>query len=615
MFSFPPRPPRTTQTTYAGEQKAAEKQAAVEFSNTSRVISKRLRRRAAAGDQAGVRKATRDLEQHKANKVAFIESKKNQILGTVNMNVGGTPSSSLSTPAPGNIATSGTSVTGNAYLAVPPPTPQPVPLAQQLRGFERQLSDREVSSLEASYNHDPHRALLSQVAATTMAQVSNAVVAMTPAAHRPYTLMHNSPEARYHGGEIVGGIPVPNNDGYATPSRSVRKKPPSSTTGRKRKATTELSSRTASRVQKVRHSNFFHSSEYCVDSFYSHSFFSILQTQTENPLVIEPEFAMVVRDNDSSFHGNILAIGDHVAGNWLFNLEDHITTIRQEYSGRDMYLVGYRDEERPNLFHEHERTSVPFFAVHTLASGSPAPTILVFSDLEEKTEERISIARSPFKWVLLHSFATGEKVHMLRFGGRITKHSTKTQSTSTYGSKVYFPNRFDSKQNPGDAFEIQLDGEAYFFDSEVWDLSKPGLKAALKESDFENWKDCCLRAKKADFLSMVVPIAMDAFFEYYESLYKTAHQSSVEASLSETFWAFRNKVVDKEKEYGKMELAVRRLIKPFTSRFTLETTSSTSSSWMATTPLFRSGPKPQSCILSSTMPRLPPVMPRLRIRS
>eukprot|EP00977_Amphora_coffeiformis_P000549 scaffold132_cov170-Amphora_coffeaeformis.AAC.28 len=271
-------------------------------------------------------------------------------------------------------------------------------------------------------------------------------------------------------------------------------------------------------------------------------------------LQVEPEFAMMTRnDEDGYTTDNVLAIGQG-HGDWSFRLEDHIKSILEEHPGRDMYLVGYRNEERPNLFGGHERVRVPFFAVHTLAAGTPPPASLAFSDLENMTEQHVSVACSPFTWDPLHEFPTGEKVHMLRFVGRTTKHSSTSLATLTCGAMVYFANGFDSKQNPGDAFQMKLDGEDYFFSAEVWDLAKPKLKEALKESPFDNWFDCCLGAKKDVFLAIIVPIALAALFEYYEDDGLEGHQDALNSRLSETFWAFRNQVKGDEKKFREMEV-------------------------------------------------------------
>ena len=276
------------------------------------------------------------------------------------------------------------------------------------------------------------------------------------------------------------------------------------------------------------------------------------QTQVQTQLVIKPEFAMALRTEETK-ERSVLSIGGPSTADWVLNLEEHVTTIHREHPGRDLYLVGYRDEERPNLFDAHKRTSVPFFAVHTLEAGSHAPKTLVVTDGLTKTEERQSIAVSPFKWVQLHTFSTGETVHMLQFIGRTTKHSTKDQSGMTCGGQVFFPQRFDSKQNPGDSFEITLDGEVYYFDSEVWDHAKRGLKQALKQSPFENWLDCCCRAKKAEILSIAVSSALEAFFLVYDDLDRTVHEDTVKKGLSEMFWQFKKEVADSEKLYKQME--------------------------------------------------------------
>ena len=181
---------------------------------------------------------------------------------------------------------------------------------------------------------------------------------------------------------------------------------------------------------------------------------------------------------------------------------------------------------------DRARANDPGFSVNC---NSHAPKTLVVTDGLAKTEEHQSIAVSPFKWVQLHTFPTGETVHMLQFVGRTTKQSTKHQSGMTCGGQVFFPRRFDSKQNPGDSFEITLGGEVYYFDLEVWGHTKRGLKQALNESLFENWLDCCCHAKKGEIVSITVPSALKAFFFVYDDLDQSVHEEAVKKGLSEMF--------------------------------------------------------------------------------
>lgn len=262
---------------------------------------------------------------------------------------------------------------------------------------------------------------------------------------------------------------------------------------------------------------------------------------------------MAVRNHETEDY-NILSIGGPGTDDWEFKLGSYITTINMDYPCRDIYIIGYRDEERPNLFDAHKRTSVPFFAVHTLKMGSPAPDTLVVTDGLTRKEDRQSMSKSSFKWVHLHSFSNGETVHILQFVGRTTKGSMREQRGMTCGGKIFFPKRVKAKRNPGDAFEISLDGEVYYFDYEVWDSMKSGLKKTIRDSCFENWIDCCCRAKKQEILSIAVPCALDAFFSVYDDLDRSAHEDVVRKGLSEMFWQFKKDVSASEKLFEKMQL-------------------------------------------------------------
>lgn len=209
--------------------------------------------------------------------------------------------------------------------------------------------------------------------------------------------------------------------------------------------------------------------------------------------------------------------------------------------------MGYRDEERPNLLDDRSRTSVPFFAVHTLPAGSDAPKDLVIKDLELKTEKVQSVSASAFHWKQLYTFPTGETVHMLEFLGRSSRRSSLSQSTVSCGGYVYFSKPFNYTQNPGDSLEILLDGETYFFEEEVWDLSKVALKGAIKDSRFEKLRDCYRGAKKLELLGIMVPCLVDAFFEYYDDLKRETHEVAVTKALEKMIWQFKKSADTHEK--------------------------------------------------------------------
>ena len=261
---------------------------------------------------------------------------------------------------------------------------------------------------------------------------------------------------------------------------------------------------------------------------------------TSADFVVKPVFAMAKRSEEE---GN--------CHDWAFKLETHLMAIKAQVPGRDLYLVGYRDEERPNLFDANKRTSVPFFAVHALDKGRPAPQTIMLYDGEAKTEEEQSLNVAPFQWVLNHTFPSGETVSMLQFKGRKTKRASQTQSTITVGGQVFFPIEFNSsKENPGDGDDnafIMIEGEEFFFDSEVWGWAKPKLRNDINESPFENWVDVCCRAKRAEFLAIAMPAALHGFFHVYDDLDRSVHEEQVMKYLSTMFLRFKKKVIDHQK--------------------------------------------------------------------
>ena len=125
-------------------------------------------------------------------------------------------------------------------------------------------------------------------------------------------------------------------------------------------------------------------------------------------LVIKPECAMA----------KLLKESDHEG---IFNAESRTTEIHQLEPERDLFLVGHRDEERPNLFDDRLRFSVTFFAVHALGKGTPEPRMLMVSNGDAKTEHLQSLTVVPSAWKHLHIFLAGATVAILHFDGRTTK--------------------------------------------------------------------------------------------------------------------------------------------------------------------------------------------------
>ena len=259
-------------------------------------------------------------------------------------------------------------------------------------------------------------------------------------------------------------------------------------------------------------------------------------------LVIKPEFAMAKRSEVSNHE-------------WIFNLESHITDVHQLEPQRDLFLVGYRDEERPNLLDERQRTSIPFFAVHALDKGIPEPRLLMLYNGDTKKEHLESLTAAPFTWKHVHTFPTGATVSVLQFVGRTTKRSSQTQSSISVGGQVFFPTSFDETENPGDdgfVFKIEDDNgndDDRYFDSEVWDWTRHWFKKAFAESAFDGWVDCCYRSKNAELLDIALPPALDAFFKVNDDLDRDAVEDRVKKDLSDMFLRFKKKVIAHENHF------------------------------------------------------------------
>jgi hypothetical protein len=81
---------------------------------------------------------------------------------------------------------------------------------------------------------------------------------------------------------------------------------------------------------------------------------------------IAPKFVMKVRSLETLQSTDPLLSIPYGGGTRIFDMKAHIMQISEQYPKLDLYLVGYRDEERPAIasLHETERTHVPYFAVH-----------------------------------------------------------------------------------------------------------------------------------------------------------------------------------------------------------------------------------------------------------
>ena len=100
---------------------------------------------------------------------------------------------------------------------------------------------------------------------------------------------------------------------------------------------------------------------------------------------------------------NIMSVnvGEEVTNQkWNIEITPAVATINKDRRGLNIFLVGCRDEERPSIDGSgRSRTSVPYFVAHARDPKASKPRYLRLSDLEKKSEVRVSIEAAPLKSV------------------------------------------------------------------------------------------------------------------------------------------------------------------------------------------------------------------------
>jgi hypothetical protein len=153
---------------------------------------------------------------------------------------------------------------------------------------------------------------------------------------------------------------------------------------------------------------------------------------------------------------DILAIG-YGAGTWQFDLTMHLTLIHEMLPDHDLYLVGYRNEERPVIPgvspDQHKRINVPFFAVHALPKGA-ASQPRGFDRLLGTQDGRNCLAE-PYsmrlQWVKVGAFRTGQDVKMLVSSFARTTVGMGNDTDCSAGH-LWFAIPVDYRENPGEDF-------------------------------------------------------------------------------------------------------------------------------------------------------------------
>lgn len=276
----------------------------------------------------------------------------------------------------------------------------------------------------------------------------------------------------------------------------------------------------------------------------------VVRRRLPNPFpVIEPKIAMLslawYKDPTK-----ILDIGLG-AGEWTFDLRKHLMAILDCNPKSQAVMVGYRHEERPVIqsIHKSVQIHVPFFTVHVLPANAPLPSRLAVTDLEKKTCDYHCVADLPLKYEKVAESKDGQKVHMLvattTATTRPSARSFTLHAATCTGGQLWYPIPLDSKQNPAEAFSIDIDDETFYFVDEMNDIARSAVRRQLADSG-DTWADFCHWGLKA-WMLLYLPAVVDAFFAYEDDLSRELHEKDVTAQLSTALRAFK---IDYDTEQG-----------------------------------------------------------------
>jgi len=103
----------------------------------------------------------------------------------------------------------------------------------------------------------------------------------------------------------------------------------------------------------------------------------------------------------------------------------------------------------------------------------------------------------------------------------------------------------DDKLNPGEGFQFPYDNDVLFFSEDAWDETRCALKRILKQEG-STWTDFC-RWDEPRWLKLLLPVAVDKFFEYEDDLPRDDCETKVTELLAEAFRSFKkNREADEE---------------------------------------------------------------------
>ena len=273
-------------------------------------------------------------------------------------------------------------------------------------------------------------------------------------------------------------------------------------------------------------------------------------------------FPMMTADFD---HKNALSIGYGSGENWEFDLTKNLAEIHEAYPHLNLFVIGYREEERPEVgyFKDHfinaegdeltQRLSVPFFVIHGLPTAYPDNQLkLALVDYETHSSKLVSLKDVKKKWTLLGNFGsspTSPKAWMMTSFARTSSRSRETDDRpSTHcGGLVVFPMPVDYYANPGDAFPaLMIDGkmEDFPFDDDIWEAT---TEALMEQVDLEEF----VRLPHAPWMDIILGVATEKFLEYYEDdLTSEDHGELIRDQLHGVFTTFKEEQLKQEMNYN-----------------------------------------------------------------
>ena len=252
---------------------------------------------------------------------------------------------------------------------------------------------------------------------------------------------------------------------------------------------------------------------------------------------------------------------------WTFNLGHRLTQIHEQHCPtHDLYVVGYRVEERPGIAdlkspetfpgdHGGERIAIPFFAVHALPQnyrqtyGDPQKIILE----DNRKRETKTLLDLSLHWENVATLENGALVKLL------TAASSRTDNDlppAHVGGYVSFPQRPEWARNPGEAFELKVGNDTFPFCGDVWMYAKSGVKRFVtaysesKEEKKEAWVTFMKTEDTNQWIEAVLPYAVDEFFQYY-GLDRDKHlMEKVRQDLKPVFEKFREQLLSDNLRYN-----------------------------------------------------------------